>query len=221
MDSRRFDALSRSLATSSSRRGLLAGIGAAVLGARGVSAQLDCPIPGQTRNRKGQCLCPAGTDPCSDGCVDRKRDPLNCGSCGIVCPDTAICRKGECRCANGARPCDGVCPDFENDSNNCGACGRECGSGTICVGGSCQPGGPCFDAGCGGCDTCATTTDGFLCLEGAGISCLPLYACDSTDDCLAFGFGFTHCFTSDSGFGNVCVPAGEGRCGTVFGFCAP
>jgi uncharacterized protein YndB with AHSA1/START domain len=90
---------------------VLAGLGALLLGRRPASAQ-SCP-PGQTANRKGECRCPAGTDACPGGCVDRKRDPNNCGSCGNVCFSNEVCRKGECRC--------------------------NCGPGFDCVAGECSP----------------------------------------------------------------------------------
>ena len=104
MEPRSFDALTRSLASSKSRRGLLAGIGALVLGARGASATVSpCPYPGQTLNKKGDCSCPAGLgDICPGiGCTNRKKDPSNCGSCGTVCSADATCVKGECTCPAG------------------------------------------------------------------------------------------------------------------------
>jgi hypothetical protein len=223
MDSNRFDALSRTFAASSTRRGILAGIGAALLGARGALAQATCP-PGQTRNRKGECSCPAGTDACPDGCFDLKRDPANCGRCGNDCPPNAVCVKGECRCGAGTEACAGACVDplsYETDPINCGACGATCPSGYRCEGGICQPGGVCFDAGCGGCLGCATSTAGLVCLTAGGISCHPDFACDSLDDCLVHDRGFTHCFTSDMEFYHACVPEGEGRCGDVSITCTP
>jgi hypothetical protein len=101
VDSGRFDSLTRSLAAAKTRRGLLGGLAALVAGARATSAQDGCPLPGQTRNTKGQCNCPAGTDPCPTGCFNKKTDPGNCGRCGTACPPGAACVKGECRCPAG------------------------------------------------------------------------------------------------------------------------
>jgi len=113
MDHRRFDTLTQSLATAKTRRGVLAGLGALLFGWRGASAQSDCPIPGQTRNRKGECNCPAGRrDVCPGiGCTSRRTDPSNCGSCGNVCFPIEACQKGECRCTCG--------PGFECFFNVC------------------------------------------------------------------------------------------------------
>ncbi len=84
VDSRRFDALTRSLAAPTTRRGLLGSLAALVAGVRAASAQSDCP-PGQTRNRKGDCNCPAGTDVCPDTCFNLKKDLANSGRCGRSC----------------------------------------------------------------------------------------------------------------------------------------
>ena len=149
MDPGRFDALTRSLATPKSRRGFLAGTvafaAAAASGLRG-GAQNGCP-PGQTPNRKGDCSCPAGTDPCPNGCFDRRRDVNNCGSCGNVCATGAVCVKGECRCPSGTVECESVCrtqASFADDPNNCGVCGNRCPAGsdpTTCEGrGGCSAG---------------------------------------------------------------------------------
>jgi hypothetical protein len=117
VDQRRFDSLTKSLAAPKTRRGLLGGLAALVVGARAASATVSpCPVPGQTLNRKGQCVCPAGTAPCPGiGCVDTRRDTDNCGACGNVCPFGEVCQKGECRqgsctpnfvyCTEGATVC--------------------------------------------------------------------------------------------------------------------
>ena len=110
MDQRRFDTLTQSLATATTRRGVLAGLGAFLLGSRAASAQPACP-PGQTPNRKGDCSCPPGTNACPNGCYNRRSDPNNCGFCGNVCFSNEVCQKGECRCNCG--------PGFECISDQC------------------------------------------------------------------------------------------------------
>jgi hypothetical protein len=144
MDSSRFDALTRSLAAATTRRGVLAGFGLLVFGVRRGAAQPDC-LPGQSRNRKGECSCPAGTDACPDGCFNLRRDLLNCGECGQTCIG-GECRKGECRCPSGLVLCNGVCRTLESfldDPENCGSCGFSCDDGNACTvdtcaGGICQ-----------------------------------------------------------------------------------
>lgn len=137
MDPRRFDSFTQSLATAKTRRGLLGGIVALVAGVRAASAQDGCP-PGQTRNRKGECRCPSGTDACPDGCFDTKSDPNNCGACGNQCSFGAECRKGECR-GNESGGSDGCRSD------------KDCGPGFVCYEeiGACSPSestGTVFDA---------------------------------------------------------------------------
>jgi hypothetical protein len=45
----------------------------------------------------GHCTqsCPAGQAPCGNACIDTKRDPKNCGSCGHDC-GAEICNNGSC-----------------------------------------------------------------------------------------------------------------------------
>ena len=100
MDQRRFDALTRSLASSKTRRGFLGGLAALVVAAQAASSESACP-PGQTHTRRGECRCHGGADACPDGCFNLKRDPSNCGACGSVCPPGARCSNGNCRCRGG------------------------------------------------------------------------------------------------------------------------
>jgi hypothetical protein len=93
---------------------------------------------------------------CQQGaCAALASDPLNCGSCGIVCPPGATCQNGMCNglaeCAAGragsfcnldAGPfylcCAGLgCIDTSRDNQNCGACGLGCSSGQSCSAGIC------------------------------------------------------------------------------------
>jgi hypothetical protein len=56
-----------------------------------VEAAAWCACPG------GNCTCPAGNNPCNGTCVpDTSVNPLNCGTCGKVCPNTSACHDGEC-----------------------------------------------------------------------------------------------------------------------------
>jgi hypothetical protein len=222
MDDRRFDVLARSFAAPRSRRGLLAGVGAAAiaaLGRRTAVAQDACPT-GQTRNRKGECRCPPGTDACLGGCSDRRTDPANCGSCGNVCPDGAICRKGECRCPSGTVACaDGTCAPA-GDPLDCGCAHERCPLNEHCGDGFCQ----CGDWG----ETAAPSTccaDGSTqCIDGDGTQ--PRFfradACDA-DDVFACPQGYTTCQgqagTPDDAFDTcqVCCPLGT-TCDPL-GFC--
>src|SRR5262249_46353634 len=49
--------------------------------------------------------------------ADTQNDPLNCGTCGNVCPTGTSCFSGACaKCG----------ADLQNDPMNCGACGHVC-----------------------------------------------------------------------------------------------
>lgn len=94
---------------------------------------------------------------CGGSCVNRSRDPLNCGSCGRACVSTESCTSGRCgldvctaadqglACHRDAgtfigsgQCCSSACLDTRTDRNNCGGCGRMCPGTTNCVSGNCQ-----------------------------------------------------------------------------------
>ncbi len=140
VDPRRFDLLTQSLASSRTRRGLLGGLAALFAGVRSASGQDDCPA-GQTRNKTGDCNCPAGTDSCPDVCYNLKSDPGHCGSCNNTCLRGEICTKGKCRCPSGWEICNGACVNprgYQADESNCGFCGNECLDNEGCFDGSCK-----------------------------------------------------------------------------------
>jgi hypothetical protein len=155
MDGNRFDALTRALGSGRSRRGVLKGLGAAALGAAGLSrfgaakaANLgNSPCahfcvtnypPGPAR---GACIAAAaaaqGNSVCSTGagavyCPNLTNDPNNCGACGNVCTTgyrsaAAACVNGTCSftCDKGAA-CGDACVDTATNGNNCGGCGNVC-----------------------------------------------------------------------------------------------
>ena len=185
MDPKSFDALTRSLATPKSRRRFLATATAlaatALTGLRG-AAQTGCP-PGQSPNRKGDCSCPSGTNPCPDGCFDRNGDVNNCGSCGNVCPAGAECRKGECRCPSGTVACSGICrtqASFADDPSNCGGCGVVCPLGAP---GTCQGASICTAGVCG----FLPAREGMGCRPASDLCDAPEYCDGISLDCPADG----------------------------------
>ncbi|MBL8680149.1 MAG: hypothetical protein JNK05_13320 [Myxococcales bacterium] len=103
---------------------------------------------------------------CGTQCIPAEgfqTDPMNCGSCGNVCPSGLICRDGACACpepnssvVGGRCICNAglvdCCPPDARDScvgglwcvdtnthaAHCGACGVTCGLGGRCVAGRCE-----------------------------------------------------------------------------------
>lgn len=164
MDPNRFDDLAKALATGTSRRRILQGLGGtiAALGSMSRFARVmaapggnsDCAHfcaaafpPGPQR---GQCISDGahGVGPCVDcggdiarycdgACVDLTTID-NCGACNNVCQSPDACHTPVC--ANGA--C-GTTPtvDFTTDVKNCGTCGNACTSDScdtpICTDGTC------------------------------------------------------------------------------------
>jgi RHS repeat-associated protein len=99
-------------------------------------------------------------------------DPLNCGSCGHVCPQTpnAVpgCANGSCTivCDPGAADCnknasDGCEVTLASDPANCGACGKSCAGANatgLCLAGQCalqcnQGFSDCDGSASNGCET--------------------------------------------------------------------
>ena len=145
MDGHRFDALTKTLVGTRSRRqfakaqvaGAL-GVTAGVLGRRGASAA--CGLVGQTCaanadccaggrcNAQSQCACRAGFTACpvagGERCFDLQTNRNHCGDCATACAAGQTC-------------CGGECVNTQNDRANCGACGRTCEGSTTCCGGRC------------------------------------------------------------------------------------
>jgi hypothetical protein len=116
----------------------------------------DTCVPVSTTETK----CDGKDDNCN-GSIDEgfllNSDPLNCGTCGRVCPSGAACVLGVCtytvlpttcvpvsltetKCDGKDDNCNGLIDEGFNlagDPLNCGACGRVCGAGQYCALGHC------------------------------------------------------------------------------------
>src|SRR5579872_4049697 len=135
--------------------------------------------------QNGQCVCPAGRDPCGnvccgpgetccpDGCRNLNTDDNNCGTCGYPCTGGKTCQNGLCFCPARRNPCGSVCcgpgetccPDgcrnLNTDDNNCGTCGYPCTGVKTCQNGVCTcPSGraTCGSICCGPSETCCGGT---------------------------------------------------------------
>jgi hypothetical protein len=123
MDGRSFDRVARALAAGGTRRGILRGVAAGLVGGAAlhesagaarrrrpvcVAAGANCTRHGQcctgvcdrvvlpgSRHPRYRCACDAGRTLCSGKCVDLQTDMANCGACGDVC-DGDECVDGAC-----------------------------------------------------------------------------------------------------------------------------
>lgn len=85
--------------------------------------------------------CPAGETACDGACTQTKVDTNHCGSCGVVCSETArYCVTGTCSATCPFTDCSGACVDTETDASHCGACGNACTGGKVCIDGACTCG---------------------------------------------------------------------------------
>jgi hypothetical protein len=155
MDDRVFDTLARSVSGPSSRRGLLGGFTALVLGLGGAN------LPDSTTARKKRkhkrrkkntsTTCQPGTDSCQGKCVNlcpggQARNPLTCGCCQMT--------MGTCSAAgdDGDACCSGTCGPIGKGAEVAkvpGTCtGRDiaapCDFDAQCASGFCSPAGLCL-----------------------------------------------------------------------------
>lgn len=131
------------------------------------SDEIGCVAPGE---------CPAFLSICFGKCVDTRVDPLNCGSCGHMCPPTeagASCQEGQCECLSGYSECGSTCVNTQTDTNNCGGCGNRCPSDRTCFQGQCQCPPALVDCG----DSCADIAVDFANCGGCGKICSTGYSC--------------------------------------------
>jgi hypothetical protein len=199
MDNERFDQLSRSLATETTRRGVLRGL---VLSALSAGTVLS-PAGAEAAPKPPKCLpagskCNSGSGSPNSKCCD---NAVCCGNkcCGSVAGQPDICINGSCCaylrtcgtlcCPTGTAPCNcgtsPKCSDISTDRENCGTCGHRCPDGALCDDGNCvclqDMGarilceGQCIDPltdnnHCGGCPGVSCDTQaGEMCCEGACI----------------------------------------------------
>lgn len=238
MDPTRFDELTKSLTTKTSRRQALK-----TFVATAFSGVLTLSGLGRAFAKK---KCPPGQTNCGGKCVNTSNDPNNCGVCGTVCI-SGLCVSGLC-CASGAVQCgtscctqtccgstcvdtnfdpnncggcgnvcstgaccNAACVDLSNDPHNCGSCGNVCPSGATCKNGKCVSPGPMCPMG--GCKT------SFVC-GGPPVTCGPGGVClclTTVEGTLCCGdiCGNPCSSSSDCPSGWFCQAAGTGCCGQV------
>jgi hypothetical protein len=188
MDKDRFDQLSRTIATTSTRRQLLRGL---ILGATATAIAGISPVTAEAKPPPPKCL-PAGS-----GC--RMNSKCCTGVCcgGVCCVAGQGCLNGQCCapaaacpsfcCPTGQTCCSGNCVTLGINDQNCGGCGITCRSDQICSAGKCI----CDGAGLTECSgKCANTqTDSSNCGH-CGISCSGGETCVSGTCLCDPGFDF-------------------------------
>jgi len=216
--SERFDSLSRAMATSHSRRGVLKMFGMAAGGAavatvlkpfRG-SASVTCSGP----TNLGPSPCAAGQTPCGPCCCER----------GIACLDAG---RGVCGCPVRTTPCGSACCKTgtacaDLSSSRCATAAVACTQGQVACGTMCCPTGTACVNGVCGCATGTTDcggrcvdlqTDSFNC-GGCGIRCSSGQTCCS-GHCVDTQIDSTNCGSC----GQVCSTPSGGAATCVGGIC--
>ena len=190
MNPRRFDSLTRTLATPKTRRGLLgslAAVAAGLLGARATDAQV-------TQAQCGNVTCVTNPGVCKPGCVccvygngnSRCRPPGTCSPGTVTCPPGQVVGpSGGCVAPLGAFGA--ACAASSDCASGVCACHRrDCVGGGLCATAAANPGAPGGGCSAGGAApvvspeglvfVCATDQRNFFCAATdcpAGQACHP------------------------------------------------
>jgi len=200
MDSDRFDALAKHLATAgASRRRLLRGVGGGLLAALGGAGAA------------GAAPCASGVV-CSAHCCPNATDICLAGQCAS-CPSGVVC-SAQC-CAAGEQCLSGRCTACPSGVFCSGAC---CAAGETCQAGTCaSPGAPGGNPGSLGCSSNADCRIGY-CDNGYCIVKHPGASCSESKECAT---GYCYLETSAGGFcANYC-DLNAPDCNCVGCFAAP
>lgn len=182
----------------------------------GIIANQECQLVSQYTGDQGTM--------CSEYCTDLKLDPMNCGSCGDVCPSSAAaCVDGVCcdeasgTCVDGGSPFPGDAAGYEPACDGTGELPQSCCGVSACPVASdiclqCEFGPrECAPAGTQCCN-------GTTCL--AGETCTPCGCLRAGDTCCgqdvcASGSVCTDCGCLPPDLGSLCcggTPCYEGSC---------
>ena len=138
-----------------------------------------------------------GTETCGDTCSD----PNNCGGCGNICVQGAMCNDGVCACSAGETVCNGQCVDEQSNPEGCRAAPGNDG-GSI---GDASPDVTTFDG--------VAPTDGPAGTKEAAAPCTPTgsFVCGNTTCTLPTQYCQED--VSDAGTGYSCLPTPQNICG--------
>ena len=204
MDGARFDAWTKSVTGSASRRRVLAGLAALAGGLLG---------RGAAGQEVGVATCRERLDNCDrrDQCCEAAEDHrIGCArvsaACGGDYPGERCCGRGDARCTDYCACCAG----FACIEGRC----REAPAG---LRGTCRAGQNVCRGGEGACNgnpncICSRTNAGLVCHDARCATCLP---CEGDGDCRRAGLENARCFRSDQCCGgepSCLTPCGE-SCG--------
>jgi len=192
----RFDAITRSLGETRSRRTVLGTLGAAALGAIGLAGA-----------RSGADAAPGGNSACAAFCAQVFGDTQAAGQC------TSQAAQGQGLCAQCGPAAQGT---------GLTLCGQTCAE--CCADGDCPGGQICRSGTCD--VNCATSATGTPCANGTGAclggTCYLVYPCASgaygvvpnsggVNACICgYGGSFNYCASpADCPSGNVCIGNGD------------
>lgn len=207
MDGNRFDALTRRMASTASRRTVLAGAAAGLLGAFGFRRTTWGQV---TQVQCGNKLCRSNPGVCAAGCVccqygngnNRCQPPGTCGSGTATCPSDRPFVEPVLGCVSclSAANCPVPTAPCQVATCSAGVCGQaQAANTTPCDDGDpCTDGGVCVDGACVG-----TPMDCPTCQACVGGACQPV---DRDPACGTQCCGGSCCPASHTCIGNACQP---------------
>jgi hypothetical protein len=216
LDADHFDAMVRSLSSSASRRGALAGV---MGGALGLLTR-EVGTAAKKRRKKKKRVPPPPVPPppegCQADCVGRVCGPNSCGTgtCGD-CGPCKNCQGGACFDKVNGTACGGVCEECQSGQCVPKATGTDCGENKICQGGQCvcPADRTCRDICCPSNQACGRFgQNNFQCVSRLGTCSIGENFCETGADAQKCG----------SSLGCFCRPSfvnGETRCSSGGGAC--
>jgi hypothetical protein len=127
MDGSKFDRFVRALSASTTRRGIVRGVVAGLIGGAALNESAGATTGRRSVCRNAGASCTRNAQCCSGNCETRRAVPRR--------------DRFRCACEEGHTLCRTGCSDLQTDVKNCGGCGVVCEGSDTCVDGVCVPSG--------------------------------------------------------------------------------